>query len=398
MAYVKFWSNPIEKICHLYIHFPFCVSKCHYCSFYSIGYSTDYYNLYIKSLKNEFDYYSDLYDFSELSTIYIGGGNPCINEELTADINKILSKTIDLDSIKEYTIEGNPVNINDVISCFLKDNYINRISLGIQSFTERALTFANRLYQTKDIVCNSLGILNESFSNISIDIINNLPEANIDYDIKELENVIVNFENVRHISFYDLSIDEGTVFYNNRFIINNKEHEKKRSHYEKKFVKLIGKYDFNKYEVSNFSQIGFESKHNIGYWKYKNFLGLGPSSHSLINNMRIENSPDFGLYMGGINGKFDYKKNILLTQVEQIEEYIMMGLRLIEGINIKEINSRFEIDLLKILESRIDKILELKLLILDDNNRLKTTSAGMQMLNKILIDIFLVLEKKPLAF
>jgi len=397
LACVKFWSNPIEKICHLYIHFPFCASKCHYCSFYSIGYNPDYYDSYIKSLRNEFDYYSDLYDFSELSTIYIGGGNPCINEELTANINKILlSKATSLDSIKEYTIEGNPISINKTIVRSLKDNYINRISLGIQSFTERALTFANRLYQTKDIVCNSLDILNESFSNISIDIINNLPESNVDYDIKELESVIINFENVRHISFYDLSIDEGTVFYNNRFI-NNKDLDKKRDRYEKKFIELISKYNFNRYEVSNFSQIGFESKHNIGYWKYKNFLGLGPSAHSLINNMRIENSADFGLYTsGGVNGKFEYKKNIQLSRIEQIEEYIMMGLRLVEGINIKEINSRFEIDLLKILESRIGKIFESKLLILDDNNRLKTTSAGMQMLNKILIDIFLVLEEKSI--
>ncbi|HNZ27419.1 MAG TPA: radical SAM family heme chaperone HemW [Spirochaetota bacterium] len=393
MAYVKFWSNSIENIRHLYIHFPFCASKCRYCSFYSIEYSPDYYELYIKSLKNEFDYYSDLYDFSELSTIYVGGGNPCVNEELTSDINKILSP-IPLSSIKEYTIEGNPVNINSSIVCLLKDNYINRVSLGVQSFTDKALTFANRLFQMKDIVDNSLSILNERFTNISIDIINCLPYADIERDTNEIGRVIDQFDNVRHISFYDLSIDEGTVFYDKRFALNIKELEKKRNRYEKKFTELISGYNFNRYEVSNYSQNGFESLHNLGYWKYKNFLGLGPSAHSLIDNLRIENSPDFGLYVSDKNGKFSYKKNIRLTKVEQIEEYLMMGLRLVEGINIKDINDRFEIDLLKILENIIENLVKSKLLILDNNSaRLKTTTAGMQTLNKILVDIFLHLEE-----
>jgi len=349
--------------------------------------------LYIKSLKNEFDYYSDLYDFSELSTIYVGGGNPCVNEELTSDINKILSP-IPLSSIKEYTIEGNPVNINSSIVCLLKDNYINRVSLGVQSFTDKALTFANRLFQMKDIVDNSLSILNERFTNISIGIINCLPYADIERDTNEIGRVIDQFDNVRHISFYDLSIDEGTVFYDKRFALNIKELEKKRNRYEKKFTELISGYNFNRYEVSNYSQNGFESLHNLGYWKYKNFLGLGPSAHSLIDNLRIENSPDFGLYVSDKNGKFSYKKNIRLTKVEQIEEYLMMGLRLVEGINIKDINDRFEIDLLKILENIIENLVKSKLLILDNNSaRLKTTTAGMQTLNKILVDIFLHLEE-----
>lgn len=395
MAIVKFWSDSIEKIYHLYIHFPFCSSKCHYCSFYSVGYNPEYYDLYIKSLRNEFYYYSDLYDFSELSTIYIGGGNPCINKDLSAEINKILHSFIPFDSIKEYTIEGNPVNINEVIAHSLKNNYVNRMSLGIQSFTDRALKFANRLCQTKHIVGNSLGILNKYFSNISIDIINSLPHADIELDIKELERSISGFDNIRHISFYDLSIDEGTVFFK-KPLINYKELEKKKDRFEKKFTELIGRYNFNKYEVSNYSQVGYESLHNLGYWKYKNFLGLGPSAHSLIGNTRVENSPDFKLYSDGVNRNFSYKKNIKLTQIEQVEEYLMMGLRLVEGVNIQDINSRFDIDLLKVIDNQIDKMLGSKLLILD-NNCLKTSDAGMRSLNKILVDLFLTLENNPIT-
>lgn len=336
-----------------------------------------------------------MYDFSELSTIYIGGGNPCINEDLSADINKILHSFIFLGSIKEYTIEGNPVNINEVIVRLLKSNYVNRISLGIQSFTDRALKFANRLYQTNDIVDSTLGILNKYFSNISIDIINSLPHADIELDIKELERSISGFDNIRHISFYDLSIDEGTVFYN-KPLINYKELEKKKDLYEKRFTKLIGRYNFNKYEVSNYSQVGYESLHNLGYWKYKNFLGLGPSAHSLIGNTRVENSPDFKLYSDGVNRNFSYKKNIKLTQIEQVEEYLMMGLRLVEGVNIQEINSRFDMDLLKVIDNQIDKMLGSKLFILD-KNCLKTSDAGMRSLNKILVDLFLTLENNQIT-
>jgi len=373
-------KNYIES---LYVHYPFCLSKCHYCGFYSTIYDKKIEYLYLNSLENELKYYFNEYDFSQLKTIYIGGGNPGLNSDFIVEINRILYSIIDLNCILEYTIECNPLNISENFLDNCKKNNINRISIGIQTFSDTSLNFANRTNQSREVLDNAFNLLKEYNFNVSIDLINGLPYSNINKDLCFIKKFLSSYDFINHLSFYDLSIDEGSIFYKNKICGLS---EKEKNIYEKELKKLLTLYGLKKYEVSNYSKKGFESIHNKTYWKYENYLGVGPSAHSTIDNLRIENHKDLDRYISG-----DYGNSFCLSKKEQIEEFLLMGLRLKEGIEIKKINNRFEIDFLNIFQDVVDKYIINKCLMVN-KKFIKITNRGEKILNKILLDFFVELD------
>lgn len=223
--------------------------------------------------------------------------------------------------------------------------------------------------------------------NISIDLINGLPNTDMDMELFYLNQVLKKYKNIKHISFYDLIIEKECKFYNFKNIQYLSENE--RIKYENKFEKVIKDYKIKRYEVSNYAKKNKYSMHNLNYWKYKNYLGLGPAAHSKINNLKIENKPDIYKYIKFMNYKLIYN----LSKKELIEEYILMGFRLIQGINIKDFNLRFNIDINFLLNNTIEKYIKLKMINANKNNII-INKRGLNILNQILVDLFNELDLK----
>jgi oxygen-independent coproporphyrinogen III oxidase len=337
----------------------------------------------LNEIKKEVIEFKEKYEIDDIETIYIGGGNPSIDIENIKEINEIIKYHFNLNSIKEYTIECNPLNINQSNVNIFKEIGITRVSMGVQTFTEKAIIETNRKQKNIDIY-KAFDLLNKNFS-LSFDLINGLPYSNIDIELKNIENLLIKYDSIKHISFYELSIDNDSKYYSSykNVFMNEKEKEL----YNNQFKILMNMFNFNQYEISNYSLQNHESIHNKAYWKYKNYIGIGPGAHSTINNIRIENEKDVNLYINSGN----YKKIYNLTKIEQIEEYLLMGLRLIEGIDINDFNDRFNIDLLGSLKNSILKY-DKKILIIDD--KLMISVKGLDILNKILIDFFEEIEEK----
>ena len=315
------------------------------------------------------------YQTGIIETCYIGGGNPSINPDDINEINNILNKHFDLNGIKEYTVECNPLNITREFIKKIEKTKINRVSLGIQSFSEKALNAANR-NQNNKTVNESLKMLYDHFDNLSIDLINGLAYSDIKKEIDGLHEIVSKYK-INHISFYELMIGEKCKFGKMKLPFLSEE---EKYSYEKVFGEMIKVHGFYKYEISNYAKKGYESIHNKAYWNYKNYAGFGPGAHSTIDGFRIENKDDVKSYMDG-----NYKKTVELSYKERIEEYILMGLRLVEGIDLKDFYERFDCHLDNVINFKSIKYsekLEIK------NNNLTLTDSGFNLMNRVLVDIF----------
>ena len=297
-------------------------------------------------------------------------------------IHKALFSSITLNNIIEYTVECNPENVTNELIKTIASIGCNRISLGIQSFDPKVLKICNR-NQSLDNAYNALELFNKERFNISIDLINGLPLSNPLEETENLNKAIDKYKNINHISLYELSIDKPSKFYENKKLKLPKESNKEK--YEKYSDKIMKKYNFKKYEISNYAKKGFESRHNLNYWEYKNYVGLGPSAHSTVDKLRLENKPDIDMY---INGN-DYKKVYTLSKKEQMEEYLLMGLRLTAGLNLEDFNARFCVSFKNLFGNTLDKYKEYFII---NSNNIRLDNRGLDILNKILIDLFCDVE------
>ena len=326
-----------------YIHIPFCKSRCHYCSFVS-GCDFDKKTGYLYSLLKEIDYY---YRGETLKTFYIGGGTPSV-----LGLNEIekLVKKFSYDEICEKTIEVNPNDINEDYIKGLKELGFNRISMGAQSFDDKILNLIGRRHKADEIYKAVELAQQTGFKNISLDLIYGLPTQTIkgfEYDIKEALCL-----NLQHISLYGLKIEENCYFYNN--LPDNLPNDDTQADMYIMAGELTSQYGFNHYEISNYSKIGYESKHNTNYWKCGEYYGFGLSAHGYVDGVRYSNFIDMGKYLES-PASHEYGK--FLTKDEMLEERIFLGLRLKEGVNTEEINSEFGIDFDKKYRKVLDKYL-----------------------------------------
>ncbi|MDG5799380.1 radical SAM family heme chaperone HemW [Marinilabiliaceae bacterium ANBcel2] len=366
----------------IYIHIPFCFSKCSYCDFYSIvGYTKHdkFFDCLFKEIdlrKNEFKY--------NIDTIYFGGGTPSF---VSIDfISQILNKIFNDFSIStncEITLEANPDDLN---SNFLKNlllSGVNRLSIGVQSFIDEDLIFMDRRHNSKTIFnvlsnCDSLG-----FNNISIDFIYGLPWSSIDsfyYNLRQLEKI-----NFTHLSAYHLSFEENTPFYNKMVkgeIVENSEDNSFEQY--KLLCSFVSDLDMNHYEISNFARKGFESKHNSSYWQYKPYLGLGPGAHSYYNNCRFINVTDIYKY---VSGDFNQIREVEFLDIDsKFNEYIMLSLRTYNGISLDYCKYNFG-DYYNYLIKKIDKWNRSGHLIVD-NRFVRCTQESWFISDSIIKDLF----------
>ncbi len=337
----------------IYIHIPFCKSKCYYCNFYSIpiikSENNELPENYTDLLKKEIEIMIERFNLSgsHINSIYFGGGTPSIMpiqffQNLLVSINKNFQIAKDA----EITVEINPESGSFNKLAGLKSLGVNRLSIGAQSFNDDVLKTAGRIHNKKDVLHAINNAKKAGFNNISLDLIIGLPEQteNIFYsDVTRAINM-----KPEHISAYMLSIEKDTNFYkiyneNNRLTFIPEENEAK---YYEILCELLDKNDYIHYEISNFSKNGYESRHNLNYWKRGEYLGLGPSASSFLKTedgkeIRKTNASDFDKYANNVLQKTDNGHGAgfleILTEKDKINEEIFLSLRTNPGIKIKRL-------------------------------------------------------------
>ncbi len=325
----------------IYIHIPFCKKLCHYCDFYHVIHNEDY-SAFLIALLQEIEIRKNYTGKESISTIYLGGGTPSVlsvNElkVILDNLNKSFAVTTDC----EITIEINPDDVTPGYLKSLKKLNINRISLGVQSWRNEDLKLLNRRHTAEQAEEALKEIFNSGFENVSIDLIYGIPGMDINGWAANLDKSLS--YNIKHLSAYHLTIEQGTVFGKMKEKGLFREADEEESIAE--FNMLIEKTEsagFINYEISNFGKPEYFSVHNTNYWKQVPYLGLGPSAHSFNGYSRQWNVRDLKKYIKCINdGKIFYEKEELDTKT-RFNEYIMISLRTMWGIDLEYIEKTFE--------------------------------------------------------
>ena len=366
----------------IYIHIPFCRSKCAYCDFYSIAnikLIDDFHQALIQEIELQKKYFKD----EKIQTIYFGGGTPSIlSVKQIEEILNALNRNFNIDKNNEITLEANPDDLNET---YLKQIYnlgINRLSIGIQSFNSRDLKLMKRKHTVNQSVESVLLAKKTGFKNISIDLIYGLP----DMTMKEWEeNIFKAVElKVQHISAYHLTIEPKTVFskYLEKGKLNLPNEDESVFQFKLLREKLLQN-GYLHYEISNFAKDGSISLHNTNYWMGIKYLGLGPSAHSYNLTSRQWNIQNLRVYIDEISkGKLPNETEIL-EKNEKYNDYIITSLRTMWGLNTEKIKNEFGEKLKNFFLENSEKLLEKKLLTQNQNN-FKLTEKGMFISDNIL--------------
>lgn len=350
----------------LYIHIPFCKEKCKYCDFLSfrnIEFVNDYKDALLKEI-NAFDC-RDM-----VKSIFIGGGTPSYIEERTiAEIMECLNK-FNIAPNAEITIEANPGTLTEDKLKLYKRFGINRISMGLQTWHNSILQTLGRIH-TREIFLENYEIVKKYFDNINVDLMFSLPDQSFDMWAETLENVTA--LEPSHISAYSLIVEEGTPFYNMELNLPDEMTDRKMYHYT---IDYLDSKDYKQYEISNFAKEGKNSQHNIVYWKRGNYKGFGIGSASLLDNIRYKNTESMRDYINGTT----IVETEILTQQNIIEEYMFLGLRMIEGISVFDFKRQFGKNVFDVYGNVFDKYSDCFLI----NDRIALNRRGIDISNIIM--------------
>ena len=361
----------------IYIHIPFCISKCYYCNFISYTNKEKLIEKYIDAVCLEILQNAEILSEYNISTIYFGGGTPSyIDAKYIKKIMNTLSLFKKEDDFLEVTIEVNPNSITHEKLILYKNFGINRISIGVQSTHDDILKAIGRKHKLVDVT-NTLKYCKEAgFNNISIDLIYPLPNLNFEKFSNTLD-YIINIKdeyNIKHISVYNLEVHEGSKL---GFLLNEGYLELVDEDTEYQMKELLEekleKNGFNKYEISNFSITGFESKHNTSYWNQEMYLGFGVCSSSFFSNTRYKNTDDIEKYIEYINSNISpVESRESLDLLELMKEYIILKLRLTKGFSTLEFK-KFGKDIFDIFGNELKELSENGLIKIEkDDNKIIT--------------------------
>lgn len=330
----------------IYIHIPFCKQKCFYCDFCSFANKNEMQGKYVETVINEIKNITHKEKYT-VTTIYLGGGTPSIlNPDYIKNILQEIKSSFEILDDAEITIEINPGTVNEEKLKKYKEYGINRLSIGLQSANDKILKKIGRIHDYKQFEETFFYARKCGFKNINVDLMIGLPIQAVE-DVKQtLEKIIQ--KNPEHMSVYSLIIEEGTII--EKLINENKlqlpDEETERIMYWT-VVNELKENGYNQYEISNFSKKTYESKHNTNCWKQKQYIGLGTSAHSYLNKKRYSNTNNIEEYIKNIQEN-NISKNITIheeqTEESTMNEYMLLGLRMIQGININEFKQKFKID------------------------------------------------------
>jgi len=367
----------------LYIHIPFCVRKCHYCGFYSTTYSSRKVDDFLYALAIEIKGLRQKRENNVFGTIYIGGGTPtALSEEQLTELIYMVRGHVPVAADVEWTIEANPNSISGRKLALLREGGVNRLSLGMQSFSDPVLKTLGRLHSAQEARDAFLTAREAGFKNIGTDLIYGVPGQSSEDWHDSLDRTIE--LKPEHVSLYCLSLDTGSRFMAEaeagRFKLPDDEIS--AAMYEAA-VKRLRAAGYERYEISNFSLPGFSCRHNMNYWQRGEYLGLGPGSWSYVDNRRWRTIADVDEYCRLLKaGASIVAESELIDPSQAANETVMLGLRTREGIDLERFELQFNADARARLEKNGAPLLESGLLS-KIQNRLVLSDSGILVANEV---------------
>ena len=362
----------------IYVHIPFCKARCGYCAFSSC---TDYplAPQYFDKLFDEIDFYAD--KSVEISTIYIGGGTPSsVDKNLINDLFDKLRANFDLSKVTEVTVECNPESVTEELLRCLKANGVNRLSFGLQSVNDTTLKRIGRLHGYAQFegalkLARQLG-----FDNLSADLILGLPESKNDFlnSVKTVTDL-----GLKHVSIYALELHEGTALFKQNNGQNFYDEDALADMYDEACA-LLEKGGLHRYEISNFSDMGWESKHNLNYWTEGRYFAFGAAASGFVGDVRYTNPYEITRYLSTPT-RLLHNDCETLSNDEQANEFVMLGLRLIDGISLDGFNARFGFDFFKFFPNA-ERLASQNFLRVE-KGRVKVPCDKLYVVNSILVEL-----------
>lgn len=406
-----------EKKMELYIHIPFCVKKCQYCDFLSFPADESTQQEYVDALLREIRYYGMQCQSYPVTTVYIGGGTPSwLREDAIAKIMDAVQRTFRLTADAEISIECNPGTVTDYKFAVYRSVGINRISIGLQSASERELKLLGRIHTFEQFLKTYELARGNGFGNLNVDLMNSLPGQTTESFYHTLQQVLR--LKPEHISAYSLIIEPGTPFYDLYKFDAVKQRagmatvalptEEEVCQMTALTEQVLAEAGYVHYEISNFAKPGFACRHNIGYWKRENYLGLGLGASSLMENIRYTNTGDLytyleqtrqihaGVFLDGTQeaGREEIPVTNLhaaaerITRKAQIEEFMFLGLRMTDGITRDDFMEAFGIPIEGVYQGVLQQLQEEELLE-KHAGRIYLTQKGQDVSNYVLSQFLL---------
>ncbi|MBE5851505.1 MAG: oxygen-independent coproporphyrinogen III oxidase [Lachnospiraceae bacterium] len=395
-----------QKKLSLYIHIPFCVKKCAYCDFLSMPMEEKTRNKYVEMLLREIRQEGVFYQDYVVDTVFFGGGTPTIlSTEQLAMLLKELRESFCF-AEPEITIECNPGTVDKEALAGLKNAGFNRLSIGLQSADNKELKCLGRIHTWEDFLQTYEQARAAGFENINIDLMSALPGQTIESYQNTLQKVLE--LKPEHISAYSLMIEEETPFYDlysegGTYASLLPSEDTERAMYDLT-EQLLSERGYARYEISNYALPGKQCRHNIVYWKRGNYLGLGLGAASLVENVRFHKEEELDFYFKSM-GKLKveetdfefqqnkylsntYKDRQVLTKNEQMEEFMFLGLRMMEGVNKADFKKQFHVALEDVYRKSLQR-LERQELIKVIEDRIMLTSKGVDVSNVALAEFLL---------
>lgn len=326
-----------KKPTSAYVHIPFCTQICYYCDFSKVFIKNQPVDSYLEHLLEEFR----SYDIQKLRTLYIGGGTPtALSASQLEVLLDGLTKNLDLSVLEELTIEANPGDLDADKIAVLKQSPVNRVSLGVQTFDDKMLKKIGRSHLEKDIYENIDRLKLASFDNISIDLIYALPGQTMD-QVKDNVAKAISLD-IPHMSLYSLILENHTVFMNRmrrgKLPLPKEELEAEMFEY---IIAELERAGFEHYEISNFSKLGFESRHNLMYWDNAEYYGIGAGASGYVDGVRYKNHGPIRHYLSAVEAGNARITEEHLSQREQMEEEMFLGLRKKSGVCMARFEEKF---------------------------------------------------------
>ena len=326
-----------KKPTSAYVHIPFCTQICYYCDFSKVFIKNQPVDSYLEHLLEEFQ----SYDIKKLRTLYIGGGTPtALSASQLEVLLKGLTENLDLSVLEELTIEANPGDLDADKIAVLKNSAVNRVSLGVQTFDDKMLKKIGRSHLEKDIYENIDRLKLAGFDNISIDLIYALPGQTME-QVKENVAKAIGLD-IPHMSLYSLILENHTVFMNRmrrgKLPLPKEELEAEMFEYIIAELERVG---FEHYEISNFSKPGFESRHNLMYWDNAEYYGIGAGASGYVDGVRYKNHGPIRHYLSAVEEGNARITEEHLSQKEQMEEEMFLGLRKKSGVSMARFEEKF---------------------------------------------------------
>lgn len=345
----------------LYIHIPYCIKKCAYCDFVSVPTDNGVPEAYFRALLKEADLYNESIAQTKIDTVFIGGGTPSLLSSKQMEVLiKTLQKRFCFASDLEFTVECNPGTIDfEKLSVYYALG-VNRLSIGLQSSSDRLLKMLGRIYAFSDFLTAVDCVHRAGFNNFNVDIMYGLPGQSADDLLESAE--AVSDTGATHISAYSLILEENTPLYddvkNGKVTLPDEDSVADMEEILRKYLHAIG---YERYEISNYAKKGFRCLHNINYWKNGEYIGLGPAAHSAFREngswMRWNNTNDIRKYIHDLtNGTPSIIDKESIELKEEMFETVMLGLRMTEGFELRSFSDRFGVSALSFYKDAIARL------------------------------------------